>query len=128
MIRLMTPHFQAALAALSQSDMAAPLPRRLAATFADLYHLRLFDPPYPSPPFDIMALWHRDHGEETQSLAENLEGRKTPLIAKKRRATVAPEDAKRERETADLPKRRIGAAPKTKIRKKLPGRITAPVP
>jgi DNA-binding transcriptional LysR family regulator len=63
-IGLTTPHFPAALAVVSQSDMAAPLPRRLAAAFADQYRLKLFDPPYPSPPFDFMALWHRDHGEE----------------------------------------------------------------
>jgi DNA-binding transcriptional LysR family regulator len=63
-IRLTTPHFLAALAIVSQSDMAAPLPRRLAAAFAEQYRLKLFEPPYPSPSFDIMALWHRDHGEE----------------------------------------------------------------
>ena len=63
-IGLTTPHYLAALAVVSRSDMAAPLPRRLAAAFADQYRLRLFDPPYPSPPFDIMALWHRDHGDE----------------------------------------------------------------
>ena len=63
-IGLTTPHFMAALAVVSQSDMAAPLPRRLAAAFAEQYRLKLFDPPYPSPPFDIMALWHRDHGAE----------------------------------------------------------------
>ncbi len=63
-VRLATPHFMAALAVVSQSDMAAPLPRRLAAAFAEQYRLKLFDPPYPSPPFDIMALWHRDHGTE----------------------------------------------------------------
>jgi DNA-binding transcriptional LysR family regulator len=63
-IGLTTPHFLAALAVVSQSDMATPLPRRLAAAFADRYRLKLFEPPYPSPPFDIMALWHRDHGEE----------------------------------------------------------------
>ena len=63
-IGLMTPHFPAALAVVSRSDMAAPLPRRLAAAFADQYQLRIFDPPYPSPPFDIAALWHRDHGKE----------------------------------------------------------------
>jgi DNA-binding transcriptional LysR family regulator len=67
-IRLTTPHFPAALAVVSQSDMAAPLPRRLAAAFADQYRLRLFDPPYPSPPFDIMVLWHRDHGDEPANL------------------------------------------------------------
>jgi DNA-binding transcriptional LysR family regulator len=63
-IRLTTPHFHAVLAVVSRSDMAAPLPRRLAAAFADQYRLKLFDPPYPSPPFDIMALWHHDHGQE----------------------------------------------------------------
>jgi DNA-binding transcriptional LysR family regulator len=63
-IGLTTPHFLAALAVVSQSDMAAPLPRRLAAAFAGQYRLRLFDPPYTSPPFEIMALWHRDHGNE----------------------------------------------------------------
>jgi DNA-binding transcriptional LysR family regulator len=63
-IGLTTPHFMAALAVISRSDMAAPLPRRLAAAFAEQYRLKLFDPPYPSPPFDIMALWHRDHGNE----------------------------------------------------------------
>jgi DNA-binding transcriptional LysR family regulator len=63
-VGLTTPHFPAALAVVSQSDMAAPLPRRLAAAFANGYRLKLFEPPYSSPPFDIMALWHRDHGED----------------------------------------------------------------
>jgi DNA-binding transcriptional LysR family regulator len=63
-VGLTTPHFPAALAVVSRSDMAAPLPRRLAAAFADQYRLKLFDPPYPSPPFDIMGLWRRDHGDE----------------------------------------------------------------
>ena len=63
-VGLTTPHFPAALAVVSQSDMAAPLPRRLADTFAERYRLKLFEPPYTSPPFDIMALWHRDHGED----------------------------------------------------------------
>jgi DNA-binding transcriptional LysR family regulator len=64
MIGLTTPHFLAALAVVSQSDMAAPLPRRLASAFADRYRLKLFEPPYPSPPFDIMGLWRRDHSDE----------------------------------------------------------------
>jgi len=63
-VGLTTPHFPAALAVVSQSDMAAPLPRRLAAVFAERYRLKLFEPPYSSPPFDIVALWHRDHGED----------------------------------------------------------------
>jgi len=64
LVGLTTPHFPAALAVVSQSDMAAPLPRRLAAAFAERYRLKLFEPPYTSPPFEIMALWHRDHGED----------------------------------------------------------------
>jgi DNA-binding transcriptional LysR family regulator len=63
-VGLTTPHFPAALAVVSRSDMAAPLPRRLAQAFAGQYRLKLFEPPYPSPPFDIMGLWRRDHGDE----------------------------------------------------------------
>jgi DNA-binding transcriptional LysR family regulator len=54
----------AALAVVSRSDMAAPLPRRLAVASAGAYRLKLFEPPYASPPFEIMALSHRDHGNE----------------------------------------------------------------
>ena len=54
-VGLTTPHFLAALAVVSQSDMAAPLPRRLATAFAGAYRLKLFEPPYT-----VAAL--RDHG------------------------------------------------------------------
>lgn len=64
MVGLTTPHFSAALALVSHSDMAALLPRRLAAASSGHYRLRLFEPPYPSPPFEIMALRHREHGSE----------------------------------------------------------------
>lgn len=67
-IGLTTPHFFAALAVLSRSDMAAPLPRRLATEFAGPYRLKLFEPPYPSPPFAIMALAHREHGSEPATM------------------------------------------------------------
>ena len=63
-VGLTTPHFLAALAIVSRSDMAAPLPRRLATAFAGAYHLKMFEPPYPSPAFDVMALWHREHGSD----------------------------------------------------------------
>jgi DNA-binding transcriptional LysR family regulator len=62
-IGLTTPHFLAAVAVLNHSDMTAPLPRRLAIALAGTYRLKVFEPPYPSPPFDIMALWHREQGE-----------------------------------------------------------------
>ena len=28
------------------------------------YRLALFEPPYPSPAFEMMSLWDRDHGEQ----------------------------------------------------------------
>ena len=51
---------QSALAIVSRSDMAALAPRRLARSLAGQYGLRLFDPPYASPPMAIEALWRRD--------------------------------------------------------------------
>jgi DNA-binding transcriptional LysR family regulator len=63
-IAVTTPHFLAALAAVSHSDIAALLPRRLANSFAGLYRLALFDPPYQSPPFEVMSLWHRENGDQ----------------------------------------------------------------
>jgi DNA-binding transcriptional LysR family regulator len=63
-VAVTTPHFLAALAAVSQSDIAALLPRRLATAFMGPYRLALFEPPYSSPPFEIMSLWHREHGDQ----------------------------------------------------------------
>jgi len=63
-VALTTPHFLSALAVVSRSDMAALLPRRLAHGFAEQYRLKLFEPPYRSPPFTVMALWNREEGEQ----------------------------------------------------------------
>jgi DNA-binding transcriptional LysR family regulator len=63
-IAVTTPHIVAALAAAAQSDIAALLPRRLATAFMGRFQLALFEPPYPSPPFEIMSLWHREHGDQ----------------------------------------------------------------
>jgi DNA-binding transcriptional LysR family regulator len=63
-IAVTTPQFLAALAAVSQSDIAALLPRRLAASFVGRYRLALFEPPYESPTFEVMSLWHRENGDQ----------------------------------------------------------------
>jgi DNA-binding transcriptional LysR family regulator len=63
-VAVTTPHFLGALTAISQSDMVALFPRRLATAFMGRYRLALFEPPYPSPPFDLMSLWHREHGDQ----------------------------------------------------------------
>lgn len=54
---------QSALAIVSRSDMAALAPARLARSLAGQYGLKLFDPPYPSPPIPVEALWRRDLSE-----------------------------------------------------------------
>ncbi len=63
-VAVTTPHLLAALAAVSQSDIAALLPRRLAMALMGRYRLVLFEPPYPSPPFEMMSLWHREQGDQ----------------------------------------------------------------
>jgi DNA-binding transcriptional LysR family regulator len=40
------------------------LPRRLATAFMGRYRLALFEPPYPSPSFELMTLWHREQGDQ----------------------------------------------------------------
>jgi DNA-binding transcriptional LysR family regulator len=49
-----------ALAIVSQTDMAALVPRRLASAFAGQYGLKLFEPPYAAEPIALEALWRRD--------------------------------------------------------------------
>ena len=62
-VAVTTPHILGGLIAVSESDIAALAPRRLATAFMGRYRLALFEPPYPSPPFEIMSLWRRDHGD-----------------------------------------------------------------
>src|SRR6185437_12691423 len=63
-VAVTTPHFLAAAAMVRNTDLAALMPRRLAVSFANLYGLKLVDPPYPSPPFEIMSIWHREFGDQ----------------------------------------------------------------
>ncbi len=63
-VAVTTPHFLAAVAAVSRSDVAALLPRRVAAMFMGPYRLTMFEPPYQSPPFELMSLWHRENGDQ----------------------------------------------------------------
>jgi DNA-binding transcriptional LysR family regulator len=59
-ISLTTQDAISALAVASRTDMAALAPRRLASAFAEQYGLKLFEPPYRSPPSTIEAIWRRD--------------------------------------------------------------------
>lgn len=59
-VGLTVPDAQSALAIVSRTDMAALAPARLARALAGPYGLRLFEPPYPTAPITIEALWRRD--------------------------------------------------------------------
>jgi len=59
-VGLTTQDAVSALTVASRTDMAALAPRRLALTFAGQLGLKLFEPPYPSPPAALEALWRHD--------------------------------------------------------------------
>ena len=63
-IGLTVPHVLAAPRIVARTDMAALVPRRLAVAYAERYRLRLFDPPYPSPPHAVTAVWDAGHGAQ----------------------------------------------------------------
>jgi DNA-binding transcriptional LysR family regulator len=62
-IGLTLPHSLAAPRVVAESDLAALLPRCLAVASAARFRLKLFEPPYPSPPIELRALWRRDQGD-----------------------------------------------------------------
>jgi DNA-binding transcriptional LysR family regulator len=53
------PLFFPALAAVSETDMIATLPKRLAEAKAKFFKLKLFPPPIKIRPFPVNAIWHR---------------------------------------------------------------------
>jgi DNA-binding transcriptional LysR family regulator len=56
-IALVTPHFIAALAAVSGTDMATTLSRVFASRFADEFELVLKEPPLPDVDLDLTVVW-----------------------------------------------------------------------
>ncbi len=61
-IHLTIPDSYAALAVVGISDLAALVPERLGRQLADHFRLRLFEPPYPSPPVLLSMIWDLGHG------------------------------------------------------------------
>jgi DNA-binding transcriptional LysR family regulator len=53
------PLFLPALAAVSETDMIATLPKQLAEANATRFKLNLFAPPIDIRPFPVNAIWHR---------------------------------------------------------------------
>lgn len=56
---LVTPHFMAALATVSATDMVTTIGRSLAERFADVLGLALLEPPLPVVELDLTLVWSR---------------------------------------------------------------------
>jgi len=56
-LALVTPHFIAALAAVSQTDLATTLSRVFASRFAEQFGLILKEPPLPNLDLDLTLVW-----------------------------------------------------------------------
>lgn len=63
-VAVTVPDTSTALAVASRSEMAALVPRRLAAAWAAAGLLKLIRPPYDSPPVQIGVLFRRDRLQE----------------------------------------------------------------
>ena len=63
-VRLTVPSTHAALAMVSETDLAALVPWRMAAGWADHYRLKWMEPPYPGPETQLSMVWHLGHGSD----------------------------------------------------------------
>ena len=71
---LTLPDIHAALAVVARSDLVTAAPSGLVSVFAKALRLRVMEPPYPSPGFEMHALWRRDNdGPALRWLLANLQ-------------------------------------------------------
>ena len=63
-VRLTVPSTHAALAMASETDLAALVPWRMAAGWADHYRLKWLEPPYPAPETQLSMVWHLGLGSD----------------------------------------------------------------
>jgi DNA-binding transcriptional LysR family regulator len=58
-VALTVSHFVNVPILVSQSDFIATIPKPLASTFAAIYPLSIFEPPFAIPKLEIKQVWHR---------------------------------------------------------------------
>ena len=63
-VRLTVPSTHAALAIVGETDLAALVPWRMAAGWADHYRLKWMEPPYPGPETQLSMVWHLGLGND----------------------------------------------------------------
>lgn len=60
-IALTLPDLHSTLAIVASSDMTAQAPQGMVQVFGKALGLTAMEPPYPSPPRDVLALWRKDN-------------------------------------------------------------------
>ena len=63
-LALVTPHFSAALATVSATDLVTTLSHAFARRFAELYDLRLVQPPFGALDFDLVMVWSQARSDD----------------------------------------------------------------
>ncbi len=75
------PDAQSALALLGGSDLVGLLPRRLCEAYSRTFNLKVFDPPYPSKPTDIVMLWRKEHDAAALAWLRGLIGQAATTLS-----------------------------------------------
>jgi DNA-binding transcriptional LysR family regulator len=95
-IALTTPHFIAALAAVSATDMATTISRVFATRFADDFGLVLKEPPLPDLHLDLTVVWSHVRAADPvlawlRTVIRDVAGETMDLArSRRRRAKTAP--------------------------------------
>ncbi len=63
-VRLTVPSTHIALAMVGETDLAALVPLRMAAGWAEHYGLKWMEPPYPGPETQLSMVWHLGLGSD----------------------------------------------------------------
>ncbi len=63
-VALKVPHILVIPRILESTDLIVTLPRRLALSFSPAGEFRLFSPPVPIPPLEILLYWHEKYNND----------------------------------------------------------------
>lgn len=58
-VQLHSPHFMSVPLLVAETDLISTVPAAVGAIFATMAHLRVIEPPFPSPLISIQQFWHR---------------------------------------------------------------------
>jgi DNA-binding transcriptional LysR family regulator len=72
-VALAVPHFLVAPHVVASSDLVLTIGARVAAAFAEMLPVKIFEPPVPIPGFEVHLTWHaRNHHDPAQQWLRGL--------------------------------------------------------